>query len=904
MDARNPRGLPIIAVVLAILAIAPFAARAAAAQRGDELKEHLLLYLENGSRSPELSQGRALHTLVAFPVTATTAFLLLENDPPMLKRYYPDISRTVMELFDDRNLAGGLVRGMPAARRESGSILSPGFNSLAALELYSLHLIAWKTGAYEDALECLAWSRSLSDLVTRSFYEPERECFFPLNADGRFVTAYHPGQLLPLVLDRTLGRFVHARIAASYLRQSDMAPPPDPLRKTAEEGDPWSDPSMRFMMLDLLSVAVPEDGALFSSLRSSAAADVPPEGSGPALWTDYWRANRSVPNRLFPPWATISSLVNLTLLLEREALAEPKELAGMRSGLDSLAAALSAETMTLDSYTDALRVVNGLLSRFQRFSQLIDSPTESWRVIDGVKWRRISPRAKRLMREALAGAPDDLAAAKAALSHRLERERGISFRLGVPERPIPRGSVVEFEASLRTLRDTLTVSRLYLRIGDRRWKLTEGTNDIVLVPNGEPFVYAGKISLPPSTEPGVVAMDASLDFVHKGRMVEIRSNESVAVINEFDAALTLPDGRKIARRPVRLAIALTSRAGRELRGTVDGTMLRELKTTPALPARFIVRADSTRTDLEITVAPKGSISPGRYPFALTVTVDGTPVAMFKESLVHPFNWLHLGTLSSADEPLRNAVSLQSDLFKSHQSSDGRELRWSEVPPGALDDEGSIRPQRLYGRHRDRCALFYTVVESPARLKLIWRLATENAFSLWINGEPLMPGTDPRLKGTGGTVDFRKGSNSILIAACWSDAPDGISFELADENGLPVSGLGNDLGAIIDGYERLNVVRNSAKKELPAPEQLKDVVVKYVNPRATEVSIIGSFNNWEAGTTPLKKQGKGVWAVTLHLRAGRYPYKFLVNRKQKIADPANEAVEPDGFGGNNSILEVK
>jgi hypothetical protein len=45
-------------------------------------------------------------------------------------------------------------------------------------------------------------------------------------------------------------------------------------------------------------------------------------------------------------------------------------------------------------------------------------------------------------------------------------------------------------------------------------------------------------------------------------------------------------------------------------------------------------------------------------------------------------------------------------------------------------------------------------------------------------------------------------------------------------------------------------------------------------------------------------------VTLHLRAGKYPYKFLVNKKQKIADPANAIAEPDGFGGSNSILEVK
>jgi hypothetical protein len=376
------------------------------------------------------------------------------------------------------------------------------------------------------------------------------------------------------------------------------------------------------------------------------------------------------------------------------------------------------------------------------------------------------------------------------------------------------------------------------------------------------------------------------------------------VTKEFDAVLDLPDGRRIGRKSIRLALALRCRTDRDLQGTVDGTILREFSTTPALPARFLARADAERTDLSIAITPKGVISPGRYPFSLTVTLDGNPVALFKESLVHPFNWLHLGTFAKADEPLRNAVSFQSDLFKSYPTSDGRELRWSEVAQSAIDSEGLLQPQRLYGKLTGRCALFYTVVDAPARMRLGWRLVTKNASSLWINGEPVVPGADARLEGANGPVELRKGPNSILIAVCWDDAADGISFDLGDDNGLPPSGLGNELEDIIDGYERLNAARDSRKKEPPAPEQLNDVVITYANPRATEVSIIGSFNNWEAGATPMKKEGKGAWTVMLHLRAGRYPYKFLVNRKQKIADPANAVMEPDGFGGSNSILEVK
>jgi hypothetical protein len=228
--------------------------------------------------------------------------------------------------------------------------------------------------------------------------------------------------------------------------------------------------------------------------------------------------------------------------------------------------------------------------------------------------------------------------------------------------------------------------------------------------------------LPAGSEPGIVTLAAALEFLHEGRMVELRSVESVAVTKEADAVLELPDGRRIGGKPLRISLEIVSRAGRDVQGTVDGTILREFKTNPPLPARFLARAEAERTDLAIEVIPKGAISPGRYPFSLTVVLDGKPVARFKDFLVRPFNWLHLGTLEKRDEPLRDAVSFQQDLFKSYSSSDGRELHWQEVPPGAIDGDGALRPQRLYGKSAGRCALFYTVVEAPRRRKLVWRLA--------------------------------------------------------------------------------------------------------------------------------------------------------------------------------------
>jgi len=889
--------------LLLILSLRASAAIAAAAPRDNVLRQHLISFLEGGSPPGSIFSAQPLSPLRSYPVTATTAYLLLEDEPALLEKFYPDISRMVMQLFAETNVTGGgLVKGMPGASSGSGAALSPGFNALAVLELYSLHLIAWKTGAYEDALEFLAWSNSLADLATRSFYDPARACFYPVDPSGRFVTTYGPGQLLPLVTDRCLGAAAHGRIAAEYRAKS--ASLPRAKQKSIDAQDPWDDPLMRFTMLDLLATAVPADGELFLALRSSAQNAVPAADPGRSAWSEYWRENRFVRGRLFPRWRSISSLMNLALLFQREALVQPKELAGLRGGIDSLVAALSNETMSLDSYKASTAVVNRLLSRITRFSELLDLPKERWRVFDDTKWVRLSPRTKRLVKEGLVCSRSELSDAKVDLSVRLEHECGIVFGLDVPKRPIPTGTAVEFTVSLLTVRDTLVASQFYVQIGDNRWKMMEGTRIDTLISGGAPLRYEGALTLPPALEPGIVTLPASIDFFHEGRRVEIHRVESIALTKEYDAVLDMPEGRRIKGKPVPVEITLMYKGDHDIQGTVDGAFLREFVTTPPLPSRFLVSKDSERTDLSLTIAPKGVIAPGRYPFSLTMTLDGKPVALFEETLVRPFRWLHCGALTKSDEALRNALAYQTDLFRAYATSDGRALRWKEVPPGAIDNEGSLWPQRLYGKLPGRCVLLYTAADAPARMKLFWKLATKNTVSFWINSELVVSGGDGHTDETTGPVELRKGPNSFLIAACWDDTPDGILFELSDANGLPPTGLNNELDVIVDGYERLFAAENGKKKEGPPTERIKDVVVRYTNASAAEVCVIGSFNNWEPGATPMRREGKGAWTASVHLRAGKYPYKFLVNRKQKIVDPANPVTEPDGFGGSNSVLEVR
>lgn len=55
-----------------------------------------------------------------------------------------------------------------------------------------------------------------------------------------------------------------------------------------------------------------------------------------------------------------------------------------------------------------------------------------------------------------------------------------------------------------------------------------------------------------------------------------------------------------------------------------------------------------------------------------------------------------------------------------------------------------------------------------------------------------------------------------------------------------------------------------------------VVVSAEAPKAKEVFVAGTFNNWDPRSHPLTRTGDGNWVRTLDLPAGRYEYKFVID----------------------------
>ncbi|UCF05547.1 MAG: isoamylase early set domain-containing protein [bacterium] len=904
----NPGPRVISGIIGVLTAAAIICSGRAMAQETDNpteitLRRYLLSFIQSGSAPGTIPASHSLHALSKAPLLATTSYILLENDPTLMSRFYEDITRIVMEELGEDILTGkGLIWWqLPGGRRP---VLSPSVNALAAIELYALHLMAAGISAHEDAIELLTWSRNLSEATTKTFYRPQKAGFYAIDDAQQYIDLYEPGLLLPLIRNRNLGMQTRILIMRRYNEMSRV------LKRTtgmlSHTGGIWDEPLLRPVVLDLLSTT-PDMPSEFMELLADEVDPIlqrTPPGAVSRPWLELWTSQPCHRRNLFPQWAAISSLIQLSLIIERESLQEKEKIARFRGDVDSLAAGLASVSLDLPSYMKTIGTANRLLANLSRMTAVINDPSKRFTVLDESKWNRISPRTRRLIREACFESKNELMHAKALLADALRNGTGISAEITLPQRPIRIGQSIEYRMRLRSSQDSITISRAYLQVGESRMTLTGEGERIALSPFTGPFDYTGSFSLPPRQEPGLVTLPVFFDLLADGKRIEMHTIEDVSLTGGFDVSLYFPDGRRLAESPLPVQIVLRYQPDHTVQGIARGAFLRDLRTSPPLPARFLIKEETDFTTLPIEIVPTRSISPGRYPFSLSLELDGKKIAVFEEELVKPFRWFFLGPLLFLPGFHSTAVSYQDDIFGLHWSTDGRELSWREVPVGALDSDGAVLPERLFGKDAGYCMLLYTVLEIRSAGRVRWKLETADQPSLWINGEPVLVTDNAGEAEHSGSVRLRKGINSFLVASCWNDPPNAVRFELSDESGLPVPDIKNDIDRIIEGFEQLARRGEPAQTDETSTEQMQPVVLKFRRPQASVVSVIGSFNNWDPTATPMKQTAGGIWQATLILPPGQYSYKFLIDRKAKIPDPEAVRMEADGFGGTNSILIVK
>ena len=74
--------------------------------------------------------------------------------------------------------------------------------------------------------------------------------------------------------------------------------------------------------------------------------------------------------------------------------------------------------------------------------------------------------------------------------------------------------------------------------------------------------------------------------------------------------------------------------------------------------------------------------------------------------------------------------------------------------------------------------------------------------------------------------------------------------------------------------------------------------------ASSILLVGDFNNWQLGETPLKMAKTGVWSVSLDLETGKdYQFRYLIDGAVWENDAEADGFIPSGLGSENSVLAL-
>ncbi|HEY7395478.1 MAG TPA: isoamylase early set domain-containing protein [Gemmatimonadaceae bacterium] len=115
-----------------------------------------------------------------------------------------------------------------------------------------------------------------------------------------------------------------------------------------------------------------------------------------------------------------------------------------------------------------------------------------------------------------------------------------------------------------------------------------------------------------------------------------------------------------------------------------------------------------------------------------------------------------------------------------------------------------------------------------------------------------------------------------------------------------------VGVLLGGLATNRDGRESAEPPMVVAQRLpvSDTVFVFVAPRASKVSLVGDFNDWDDTKSPLVRvPNSGLWTVTLPLPAGRHEYQFVVDGNW-LPDPSAPVAGDDGFGRTNSVRIVR
>src|SRR5262245_42758670 len=119
-----------------------------------------------------------------------------------------------------------------------------------------------------------------------------------------------------------------------------------------------------------------------------------------------------------------------------------------------------------------------------------------------------------------------------------------------------------------------------------------------------------------------------------------------------------------------------------------------------------------------------------------------------------------------------------------------------------------------------------------------------------------------------------------------------------------------IGTVLGWYLHDRVGRQAPASELsPSIAEISTTrevrLVQFVlsAPKASQVTVVGDFNQWDPAATPMVRREGGAWTAAIPVAPGRHVYAFIVDGDRWVSDPAAPLAPEDGFGIRNSVIVV-
>jgi hypothetical protein len=156
-----------------------------------------------------------------------------------------------------------------------------------------------------------------------------------------------------------------------------------------------------------------------------------------------------------------------------------------------------------------------------------------------------------------------------------------------------------------------------------------------------------------------------------------------------------------------------------------------------------------------------------------------------------------------------------------------------------------------------------------------------------------PALDGRVMREITALPARAGARSLGAAWRWVRRPR--QFTLTPLGGLAAAAA---LATVVV------LSRMDSGSSVPPPAESRVFQFVLVAPRATQVSLVGDFNDWDATRTPMRRaRSEALWTAVVPLTPGRYHYAFLVDGSRWMADPTAPVARDEDYGTPSSVLTV-